>query len=134
MSTCKMCLECTHRSEGCIKDESEVRPGIRPCRRYELDAACLSEEPVLGGFGYDAGRKIDTLAGPPDVPIQEPPPTGKKAEAFIRICDKRLPKALKAIGLLENLGSYNYEHNSDQARNIVEQLQYAVDDVKEALG
>lgn len=60
---------------------------------------------------------------------------GSKREKFERIRDTRLPKAIKAIKLLQNLGrKSDYDYNENLAREITDQLYDAVDGVAGALG
>lgn len=56
-----------------------------------------------------------------------------KAQAFVRVANLRVPKALKAIKLLGNLGSANYERTQAQADAITKALQDAVSKVSAAL-
>lgn len=60
--------------------------------------------------------------------------TETKNEKFERMLDVRLPKALKAVSLLENLSGRDYESYSSQRRALVDQLYDAVDGVADAFG
>lgn len=58
-----------------------------------------------------------------------------KREKFERIRDTRLPKAIKSIELLKNLGRrVDYDYTEAMARGITDQLYDAVDGVADALG
>jgi len=58
-----------------------------------------------------------------------------KREKFDRIRDTRLPKAIKAISLLKNLGrKADYDYTEAMAREITDELFDAVDEVADALG
>jgi hypothetical protein len=58
-----------------------------------------------------------------------------KNEKFLRMLDGRLPKALHAIGLLENLSRKNdYEWTPAQLQSMLDQLDDAVDGVAQAFG
>jgi hypothetical protein len=50
-----------------------------------------------------------------------------KNEKFQRIRDQRLPKALKAIELLGNLASHNYESTPEEQEAMIEQVLHQVD-------
>jgi hypothetical protein len=57
-----------------------------------------------------------------------------KSEKFQRLRDNRLPKAIHAISLLENLAGSNYESTETEAAALVAELQKSVDAVAEAFG
>lgn len=50
-----------------------------------------------------------------------------KHDKFIRIRDQRVPKALKAIELLGNLASHNYESSPEEQEEMIGQLLHQVD-------
>lgn len=52
-----------------------------------------------------------------------------KAEKFVRILDQRLPRALKAIELIGNLGSPNYESSTEERSSVVSELFQATQNV-----
>ena len=57
-----------------------------------------------------------------------------KSEKFARIRDVRLPKAVKAISLLTNLASRDYEYTREDRAHLLGVLDAAVADVSEAFG
>lgn len=57
-----------------------------------------------------------------------------KNDKFRRIRDVRLPKAVKAIELLANLGGRDYECSFDEAEELLDTLDEAVSTVSKALG
>lgn len=58
-----------------------------------------------------------------------------KREKFQRMLDVRLPKAVKAIGLLMNLGrKSDYEYSTLERREMLDMLYDAVDEVADAFG
>jgi len=60
--------------------------------------------------------------------------TETKSEKFIRLCEQRTEKAIKAIELIGNLSSSNYESTHEQRMEVVRQLQSAVSSVAETFG
>ena len=57
-----------------------------------------------------------------------------KNDKFKRIRDVRLPKALKSIDLLGNLGASDYEASDEERADLIMQLQDMVDEVVIKLG
>lgn len=57
-----------------------------------------------------------------------------KSQKFQRLKDARLPKAVKAIELLENLNGSAYEYTDQEAKDMVAELEAAILSVKEAFG
>jgi len=57
-----------------------------------------------------------------------------KNDKFKRIKDVRLPKALKSIDLLGNLGASDYEASDEEKGDLIMQLQDMVDEVVIKLG
>lgn len=53
-----------------------------------------------------------------------------KKDAFLRVCEPRLNKAVKSIHLVELCASPNYESSPEQVKAVVLVLQTAVDKVK----
>jgi hypothetical protein len=49
-------------------------------------------------------------------------PKETKAQAFVRLANPRVSKALSAIEIIGNLASPNYEYTEDQAKKIVDAL------------
>jgi hypothetical protein len=60
-------------------------------------------------------------------------PNETKAEKFVRLSKARMPKVLKAISMLENLGTSSYESTPDQRVKILRTLKDAVERVDVAL-
>lgn len=60
--------------------------------------------------------------------------TETKHQKYIRMVDARLPKAIHAIELLENLASTNYENTPEDAQALVDALEGAVTGVRNAFG
>lgn len=56
-----------------------------------------------------------------------------KAEKFVEVANKRVPKALKAIKLLGNLGGSAYANTEAQRSAICSALRSAVDQVEKKL-
>ena len=57
-----------------------------------------------------------------------------KHQKFERMRDARLPKAVKAIELLGNLASRDYERSADEVRALLDQLYDAVEGVADEFG
>lgn len=57
-----------------------------------------------------------------------------KADKFQRLRDNRLPKAVHAIALIENLSGSAYTSTVNENQDLVRQLQDAVDAVAKAFG
>jgi hypothetical protein len=55
-----------------------------------------------------------------------------KHEKFIRLRDTRLPKIVHALDLFSNLASPSYESSTEEAEELLQELQDAVDKVAEA--
>jgi len=55
-----------------------------------------------------------------------------KKESFLRVCEPRLNKAVKAIHLVEMTASPSYESTPEQDKAVILALQQAVDKVKAA--
>lgn len=58
-----------------------------------------------------------------------------KRDKFIRMSEARLPKAVKAVDLLANLGrTRDYEYKPSEARDLIDNLYDAVERVADAFG
>lgn len=57
-----------------------------------------------------------------------------KHEKFERLRDARLPKILHALDILSNLGGSAYESSEKERRDVIDQLDAAVDAVAEKFG
>ncbi len=60
-------------------------------------------------------------------------PNETKAEKFVRLSKARMSKVLKAISMLENLGTASYESTPDQRVKILRTLKDAVERVDVSL-
>ena len=57
-----------------------------------------------------------------------------KKEKFDRLSNARLEKATKAIGVLGNLASPNYEYSERDVKNILNTLQASISEISEKFG
>ena len=56
-----------------------------------------------------------------------------KQADFVKLANKRVPKALKAIALIGNLGGSGYAHTAEQGDAIIAALNTAVQKVEKQL-
>jgi len=55
-----------------------------------------------------------------------------KNEAFLRLVNMRLPKAVKRLRLIQNLASTNYEYTDEQAKAVIGVLRKELDALEDA--
>lgn len=60
---------------------------------------------------------------------KEVPKEENKSQRFIRVVQPRVGKAIKSIGLVGSVTGSTYDYSNEQAEQIVEALQDAVDKV-----
>ena len=125
---CRMCQECVHVST-CkhVKDETEVRPDVKPCREYEMS---MDDGPV-----QKPARPVVKPERPIIIPKKEAGPLTDKqkimSENFIRLLEKRMPKALQAIKVLNHLANKSaYVWTDEQVRDAIGRLSIAIENLK----
>jgi hypothetical protein len=107
----------------------------------KLCTACVSAKcPLPSGFStckrdYEnvtsETKKEDSMAGTRRAPAKRAPEDESREEAFVRLANFRVGRAVKVLNQIGNLG--NYPHGPKQAAKIVETLRTAVDMVETRL-
>ena len=67
------------------------------------------------------------------MPRKSPPKDESKAQRFERLANARVPRALKAIELVANLGAQNYGATFDQREAGLKALEDAVSDARRTM-
>src|SRR5713101_7385000 len=66
------------------------------------------------------------VASPPQPTLEHAKPGETKAEAFVRLGDKRVTKALQAIRIIGNLAGSAYDYTDEQVKLIEDVLMQAL--------
>ncbi len=85
----------------------------------------------------EPAKKIQPPEVPPKPPIKRKRspvnPDESKSDRFIRLGQKRVPRAIKAIAVCRNLASRSqYEYTAEQAKKIVDALTAEVSALRQA--
>ena len=133
MIIARMCQECIKLTQGDCggKDAGEVKPGRKPCHKYELDPQLISDQDIEPGSKPPSLKDHKPDKAKPLIPGSVLPTNAKKAANFERLAVKRLSVLLDDFRKLSNLGNKAvYEWTDEQTAVIVGHARSAADDLE----
>ena len=133
MIIARMCQECIKLTQGDCggKDATDVKPGHKPCHKYELDPQLISDQNIEPDSKPPSLKDREPEVVKPLIPVSVLPTNAKKAANFERLALKRLSVLLDGFRKLSNLGNKAvYEWTDEQCDAIVGHARSAVDDLE----
>ena len=130
----KLCQECIrYKPSQCQgKDAANVKPGRKPCHKYELDPQLISDQDIEPDSKPPSLKDHKPDKAKPLIPASVLPTNAKKAANFTRLAVKRLSVLLDGFRKLSNLGNKAvYEWTDEQCDAIVGHARSAVEDLFE---